>query len=782
MSENVEAERHLSQTAAAALSVSLNLALQMQVQRAERARIALQESEIRQREAARRLAAERETAAVLWDRARDSDWIKRNPEQLAQAWASARSWESIDSRAAETRERLERLLLAAYGESHPLAELGIQTNDFSTLADLLQRALDAEPADTRHYEVVPSDERQAWLERQVWGPDTDEETRIVRAAELAKVESGVPVAVLREMDAETRAAWAEMRAMPPQERRRWREAWLQREIWGPEGTPDDVRAQRAAALADLREPQLAPGPWNAWVVEVRARLEQAQAEAWDQLRQLPWQEQVAWRNAWLQREIDGSGNLSAAERAERAEAVEVLARSEAMMPLEPEAARSWIAEVRERLSVASVAHGADGGVAVEAAPQATPSIRSGAVVADDSTPQGSANPVETAEERLARTKAVVSAEWPAEIAEAVTQSEAFPAFAWRLHQLEGKGWPMADMLARVPAHRLVGTDRYGRPVEDSAAFGEYFLRQLVESLPTREDTAAGIERLEAYVAEHAGEAEQQNTEVSNSRPEPTPESSTLVRGAAQPQVSERQAAENAERAIRAVWGEEADWIINGNSGSFERLAERLDRARRVGYDPEQFLLEALHRSTVARVTQPNSAVGESVAVDPREPWVQAGVPDPGEPGTNPAALAAVEVGRLSETLGVKDAFDALNAAAVDVDREGQEHNTANQGREAAADPATAPEIRAAELGVADEHQAAAEHAGSAADEHTMTEEELYWSGAYERGAPAAQLAGEGYPRNIGESLAAAKKGQGGRQGTMPAAARVYRTPGQERSR
>jgi hypothetical protein len=141
VTENAEAERHLSQTFSAALSVALNIAVQMQHVRAERARHALWESEQQRDETARQLAAERETAAVLWRLVDDPEWIRTRPVEVAEAWASARAWESLDPRAAEARAKFESLFGALYGGDHPVATLVRETGDYAAMATLLPRAV-----------------------------------------------------------------------------------------------------------------------------------------------------------------------------------------------------------------------------------------------------------------------------------------------------------------------------------------------------------------------------------------------------------------------------------------------------------------------------------------------------------------------------------------------------------------------------------------------------------------------------------------------------------------
>jgi hypothetical protein len=272
MSENAEAERHLSQTLSAALSLALNIALQAQQHRAERARVALRDGEERGRETGAQLAADRETAAVLWRRIDDGpDWVRDHPEELAEAWASARAWETLDPRAAEARAKLDYVLDSFYGTGHPLTRLSRENADHQALAALLQRAVADAPAQTerRYYEEAPEAEREAWLARQVWGPEADPGTRIAASGQLDGLQQGLPVSVLREMPEETRAAWLHLDELDPDERRMWRREWLERQVWGDE-LPEDVRMRRVEALdrldAGADEPW-EPEAWHAFVGE-----------------------------------------------------------------------------------------------------------------------------------------------------------------------------------------------------------------------------------------------------------------------------------------------------------------------------------------------------------------------------------------------------------------------------------------------------------------------------------------------------------------------------------
>ncbi|WP_017972431.1 hypothetical protein [Actinopolyspora halophila] len=271
MTESADAERQLSQTMSAALSVALNVAVQAHQRIAEQARKAAFEREEYQRQLGRRLAAERETAAVGWSRVADREWLRTRPDEVAEAWASAAVWEPYDPRAAEARAKLEFAVDAVYGAEHPLVHTARESGDHEALAHLLNRAVETAPEQpVRYYESVPDDQRREWLQQQVWGPDVDEQTRIARSGELAAVEQGLPVAVLREMDETTRQAWIELGEQTPEEREQWQREWLQRDLWGPEAQhlTDEELQHRQQLLEHLENGETAPmtGPaWQAWL-------------------------------------------------------------------------------------------------------------------------------------------------------------------------------------------------------------------------------------------------------------------------------------------------------------------------------------------------------------------------------------------------------------------------------------------------------------------------------------------------------------------------------------
>ena len=104
--------------------------------------------------------------------------------------------------------------------------------------------------------------------------------------------------------------------------------------------------------------------------------------------------------------------------------------------------------------------------------------------------------------RLARTAAAVRQVWTGPrytaLAEAVVASPAFPALAWRLHELAERGYAFTDVLGRIDPDRLIG----GK-VRDPAALAEWFVEQMAPDLrvinldaddPATVDPAAGDAR------------------------------------------------------------------------------------------------------------------------------------------------------------------------------------------------------------------------------------------------------------------------------------------------
>lgn len=96
---------------------------------------------------------------------------------------------------------------------------------------------------------------------------------------------------------------------------------------------------------------------------------------------------------------------------------------------------------------------------------------------------------ETEAQRLERTASTVRRVWPADLADRVIEpsaagraagevwNRAFGALAWRLHQLEERGYEMAEVLARLDVGLL------SRPeTRNPAAFAEYFVEGLMGEL------------------------------------------------------------------------------------------------------------------------------------------------------------------------------------------------------------------------------------------------------------------------------------------------------------
>ncbi|MCF7547218.1 hypothetical protein [Pseudonocardia sp. WMMC193] len=96
---------------------------------------------------------------------------------------------------------------------------------------------------------------------------------------------------------------------------------------------------------------------------------------------------------------------------------------------------------------------------------------------------------ETEPQRLARTAATVRQLWPRELAERVIGpttdqrnrgerwNPAFGALAWRLHEMEERGFAMADVLRRVDHTRLMENE-----VRNPAALAEFFIEEMMPGL------------------------------------------------------------------------------------------------------------------------------------------------------------------------------------------------------------------------------------------------------------------------------------------------------------
>jgi len=139
MSEVEETSQQMRQLTMTLLSAALAAAQAGQMLRARKAREALRAAQHEQARAARQLRADRAAAALLWNKALDPRLARDNPEQLAQAWASAAAWESLDSRAAVTVRRLDARLRAA-GVHPQTARTTRDSDDYAALSLLLARA------------------------------------------------------------------------------------------------------------------------------------------------------------------------------------------------------------------------------------------------------------------------------------------------------------------------------------------------------------------------------------------------------------------------------------------------------------------------------------------------------------------------------------------------------------------------------------------------------------------------------------------------------------------
>jgi hypothetical protein len=112
-------------------------------------------------------------------------------------------------------------------------------------------------------------------------------------------------------------------------------------------------------------------------------------------------------------------------------------------------------------------------------------------------------------------------------------------------------------------------------------------------------------------------------------------------------ASEREQWDIAVHAIASVWSQDADWIVNSQSSSVERLGQVLDQARLAGHDPDAVLRDAVMASGKTRLTQPNAAAHpvEDEDTDRAATVYEAGIPHPGELGTDPAGFGARWVSR-----------------------------------------------------------------------------------------------------------------------------------------
>lgn len=139
MSEIDEIGQALGRTGAAVLSAALITARIAMQRRAELADKARREGELRQQQVARQLNADRELAAVSWQRLNVRQWFRESPREVAQVWASAAVWAPHDPRALEAFEslnsQLDRLGTVEPDVSAAMRESG----DYEGLAVLLAR-------------------------------------------------------------------------------------------------------------------------------------------------------------------------------------------------------------------------------------------------------------------------------------------------------------------------------------------------------------------------------------------------------------------------------------------------------------------------------------------------------------------------------------------------------------------------------------------------------------------------------------------------------------------
>ena len=78
--------------------------------------------------------------------------------------------------------------------------------------------------------------------------------------------------------------------------------------------------------------------------------------------------------------------------------------------------------------------------------------------------------------------AVRATGWDPELTQRVVQADGFGALVWRLHDMEQRGYDLADILARVPEQVLAGRVWHGA-IRDPAAVAHYVVEGLAETLP-----------------------------------------------------------------------------------------------------------------------------------------------------------------------------------------------------------------------------------------------------------------------------------------------------------
>ena len=229
--------------------------------------------------------------------------------------------------------------------------------------------------------------------------------------------------------------------------------------------------------------------------------------------------------------------------------------------------------------------------------------------------------------RLARTAAVVRQVWTGPrytaLAEAVVASPAFPALAWRLHELAERGYAVADVLGRIDPDRLMGGT-----VRDPAALAEWFVERMAPDLrvinldpndpatvdPATVDPAAGAART-AGGAPTAGPAP---------TPHPTPPASGAATGAGTPDPADaargttRTGRPSAPRvdAAAAAAAEEAVVAPLLTAAYPPELVQRLQHSR--GYPRLRVQLHRLHQQgrPVARTLADLPAARLEAARDP----------------------------------------------------------------------------------------------------------------------------------------------------------------------
>ena len=224
-------------------------------------------------------------------------------------------------------------------------------------------------------------------------------------------------------------------------------------------------------------------------------------------------------------------------------------------------------------------------------------------------------------DRLARTASAVRQVWTGPrytaLAEAIVASPAFPALAWRLHELEERGYAFTDVLGRIDPDRLMGSN-----VRDPAALAEWFVEQMAPALRVvnldADDPAAGSSRA-ASGTPTAGPAPTPHP----SPPPPGPTPATPAAEAA-PGAAAAAAAQDAvvQPLLAAAYPPELVQRLQG-SRAYPRLraylhqlhqqgrpvaktlgdvpAARLDGAR----DPASYLHAAVRRHPLAAPLQPS---------------------------------------------------------------------------------------------------------------------------------------------------------------------------------